>query len=87
MKKNLDASKKKLAVKTKANEALQTSLEQTKNENAELQQKVRSWRRSWRSSSRLKILKRPMRKSRQRNQAVVLLDFRIKQPETDTAAD
>jgi chromosome segregation ATPase len=40
MKKNLDASKKKLAEKTKGNEALQKSLNQTKKENLELQQKV-----------------------------------------------
>ncbi len=40
MKKNLDASKKKLAEKTRANEVLQQSLGKTKNENAELQRKV-----------------------------------------------
>lgn len=41
MKKNLDANKKKLAEKTKANEVLQKSLTTTKNENSELQQKVK----------------------------------------------
>jgi chromosome segregation ATPase len=40
MKKNLDASKKKLADKTKAAELLQKSLNSSKSENAELQQKV-----------------------------------------------
>jgi len=40
MKKNLDASKKKLAEKTSANEALQKSLNKTRSENAELQRKV-----------------------------------------------
>lgn len=40
MKKNLDASKKKLAEKTTANELLQKSLNKTKAENAELQRKV-----------------------------------------------
>ena len=40
MKKNLDASKKKLAEKTSANELLQKSLNKTKAENAELQRKV-----------------------------------------------
>jgi len=40
MKKNLDAGKKKLAEKQKANETLQKSLKQTKNDNAELQQKL-----------------------------------------------
>ena len=40
MKKNLDASKKKLAEKTKANDALQKSLNKTKGENAELKRKV-----------------------------------------------
>ena len=38
---NLDASKKKLAEKTKANDDLQKLLSKTKNENAELQQKVK----------------------------------------------
>ena len=41
MKKNLDASKKKLAEKTRANDDLQKSLGKTKTENAELQQKVK----------------------------------------------
>ena len=41
MKKNLDASKKKLAEKTKANDDLQKSLGKTKTENAELQQRVK----------------------------------------------
>ena len=41
MKKSLDASKKKLAEKTKANDDLQKLLSKTKNENAELQQKVK----------------------------------------------
>ena len=40
MKKNLDASKKKLAEKTGANELLQKSLNKTKAENADLQRKV-----------------------------------------------
>ena len=40
MKKNLDASKKKLADKTRAAELLQKSLNASKSENAELQQKV-----------------------------------------------
>jgi len=40
MKKNLDASKKKLAEKTSANEVLQKSLNKTRSENAELQRKV-----------------------------------------------
>jgi chromosome segregation ATPase len=40
MKKNLDASKKKLAEKTAANEVLQKSLNKTKAENADLQRKV-----------------------------------------------
>jgi len=40
MKKNLDASKKKLAEKTGANEVLQKSLNKTKAENAELQRKI-----------------------------------------------
>lgn len=40
MKKNLDASKKKLAEKTSANELLQKSLNKTKAENAELQRKL-----------------------------------------------
>lgn len=40
MKKNLDANKKKLAEKTRANDLLQKSLKQTKAENAELQRKV-----------------------------------------------
>ena len=40
MKKNLDASKKKLAEKTAANELLQKSLNKTKAENADLQRKV-----------------------------------------------
>ena len=40
MKKNLDASKKKLAEKTTANDLLQKSLNKTKNEKAELQQQV-----------------------------------------------
>jgi len=41
MKKNLDASKKKLAEKTTANDALQKSLNKAKAENAELQRKVK----------------------------------------------
>ena len=41
MKKNLDASKKKLAEKTSANETLQKNLSKTKSENLELQQKVK----------------------------------------------
>ena len=40
MKKNLDANKKKLAEKQKANEALQKSLKETRQENLELQRKV-----------------------------------------------
>ncbi|MEH6569131.1 MAG: hypothetical protein V7709_08655 [Halioglobus sp.] len=40
MKKNLDASKKKLAEKTTATDLLQKSLNKTKNEKAELQQQV-----------------------------------------------
>ena len=40
MKKNLDASKKKLAEKTSANEVLQKSLNKTKAENADLQRKI-----------------------------------------------
>lgn len=40
MKKNLDASKKKLAEKTSAADALQKTLGETKKENAELQRKV-----------------------------------------------
>jgi chromosome segregation ATPase len=40
MKKNLDASKKKLAEKTAANDVLQKSLNKTKAENADLQRKV-----------------------------------------------
>ena len=41
MKKNLDASKKKLAEKTSANETLQKNLSKSKSENLELQQKVK----------------------------------------------
>ena len=41
MKKNLDASKKKLAEKTAANDILQKSLSKTKSENAELQREVK----------------------------------------------
>lgn len=41
MKKNLDASKKKLAEKTTANDVLQKSLNKAKAENAELQRKVK----------------------------------------------
>jgi predicted nuclease with TOPRIM domain len=41
MKKNLDSSKKKLAEKTRANEALQKSLNTSKAENAELQAKLK----------------------------------------------
>ncbi len=41
MKKNLDASKKKLAEKTSANDALQKSMNKVKGENAELQRKVK----------------------------------------------
>jgi hypothetical protein len=41
MKKNLDASKKKLAEKTSANETLQKSLNKSKAENVELQRKVK----------------------------------------------
>ena len=40
MKKNLDASKKKLAEKTSAADTLQKTLSETKKENAELQRKV-----------------------------------------------
>lgn len=40
MKKNLDATKKKLAEKTRANELLQKSANKAKGENAELQRKV-----------------------------------------------
>lgn len=40
MRKNLDANKKKLAEKTRANEVLQKSLNKTKAENAELQRKI-----------------------------------------------
>ena len=40
MKKNLDANKKKLAEKTRANDNLQKSLNKTKSENSELQRKV-----------------------------------------------
>ena len=40
MKKNLVASKKKLAEKTTANDLLQKSVNKYKNENAELQQKI-----------------------------------------------
>ena len=41
MKKNLDANKKKLAEKTRANDSLQKSLNKTKAENSELQRKVK----------------------------------------------
>ena len=41
MKKNLDANKKKLAEKTAATDLLQKNLNKTKNENAELQAKVK----------------------------------------------
>ncbi|MBE9538297.1 MAG: hypothetical protein IMF06_04395 [Proteobacteria bacterium] len=41
MKKNLDASKKKLAERTAASDVLQKSLNKTKAENAELQRKVK----------------------------------------------
>jgi len=41
MKKNLDATKKKLAEKTTANDVLQKSLNKAKAENAELQRKVK----------------------------------------------
>jgi chromosome segregation ATPase len=41
MKKNLDASKKKLADKTSANETLQKSMKKLKGENAELQRRVK----------------------------------------------
>ena len=41
MKKNLDASKRKLAEKTTATDLLQKSLNKTKTEKAELQQKVK----------------------------------------------
>ncbi len=41
MKKNLDSSKKKLAEKTRANEALQKSLNTSKAENAELQARIK----------------------------------------------
>jgi chromosome segregation ATPase len=40
MKKNLDANKKKLAEKTKANDLLQKSLKEARNEKLELQRKV-----------------------------------------------
>ncbi len=40
MKKNLEANKKKLAEKTKGADLLQKSLSKSKNENAELQQKI-----------------------------------------------
>jgi chromosome segregation ATPase len=40
MKKNLDASKKKLAEKTRANDLLQKSLNKTKAENADLERKL-----------------------------------------------
>jgi BMFP domain-containing protein YqiC len=40
MKKNLDASKKKLAEKTVANDLLQRTLNKTKTEKAQLQSKV-----------------------------------------------
>jgi chromosome segregation ATPase len=40
MKKNLDSNKKKLAEKTRANDLLQKSVNQTRAENAELQRKV-----------------------------------------------
>ncbi|EAQ98155.1 hypothetical protein [Congregibacter litoralis] len=42
MKKNLDASKKKLAEKTAANDLLQKSYKQTKNENAELKAQLKA---------------------------------------------
>jgi chromosome segregation ATPase len=42
MKKNLDASKKKLAEKTSANELLQKTYKQTKAENAELREKLKT---------------------------------------------
>jgi chromosome segregation ATPase len=41
LRKNLDASKKKLADKTKAADKLQKSLNQVRSENAELEQKVK----------------------------------------------
>ena len=41
IKKNLDSGKKKLAEKTRANEVLQKSLNASKNENAELQRKLK----------------------------------------------
>ena len=41
MKKNLDANKKKLAEKTRANELLQKSLKESRNENAAMQQKLK----------------------------------------------
>ena len=41
MKKNLDANKKKLAEKTVASDLLQKSLSKSKNENAELQSKIK----------------------------------------------
>ena len=41
MKKNLDANKKKLAEKTKANDLLQKSLNKAKSENTELEHKVK----------------------------------------------
>ncbi len=42
MKKNLDASKKKLAERTSSNELLQKNLKKTKTENAELRGTVKS---------------------------------------------
>ncbi|WP_439106175.1 hypothetical protein [Congregibacter sp.] len=42
MKKNLDASKKKLAEKTSANDLLQKSYKQTKNENADLKAQLKA---------------------------------------------
>ena len=41
MKANLDANKKKLAERTKANDLLQKSLNKSKSENAELEQKIK----------------------------------------------
>jgi chromosome segregation ATPase len=41
LRKNLDASKKKLADKTKAADKLQKSLNQVRSENAELEQKIK----------------------------------------------
>mgnify|MGYP001821936210 CR=1 FL=1 len=41
MKKNLDANKKKLAEKTRANDLLQKSLNKTKSENTEMERKVK----------------------------------------------